>query len=1437
MAKRKPPNRIEYDYDEFSRFSDEFNKTVEEPILENDPNKIPIPDYLYEGLENLAEIYRTPTRLLGKGIEQITGDNPIAGAINFGQGLLHAVFTLSGIPQAFALGDIALRGVGADQAADNLNAIINTPVELYKIGEKAIDKGLEGLGYIKDLDERVVMAAAASLGIYFPPDKQDELKEAISETGQLGATLLGFKALHSGIKGVKGKLGIPEKISEITKFEETELRVEEPKQLEQTLTKRGERVFEADTKGNIKQVLTEKQKLGLGKLKTEKTVLGDRQIKLTEEIKTLRKDNKGERKALPKAKDKKVVGKRIKANNELIKEKRNELLKIDPRLTKITKQIDQFEEALKFEGQKLLPKEAGKSGISKTENIPSDINFAVAKTPKGQIKGSPVLIYNPKSKKFKMAERQPEGLTEEKVLPVKTNDYTAVQTDKGVRFKDPKSGKIISKDKAVEESTKQAEKPQTYTIEQAKEDARQIANKALEKHKDAPEKARHEVANTITEISQKALTAKMSKGELDQIAEIATKVTDRVDRIAKAKIAEKAEVPKVEKPKLIEKEGITNDTRVGDQIKEELITERNGRKFIIQKSPRGNIVGQVIEEPNGQRMTKGLNNDGTFFYEGEGKTLQSAFDAFDKIFPKEKKGAVKSIEPPKTEAKGKRFISEENHKKDIDIIKDDLSKQPSKFLPFSSPKVQMAYTRAGAYHLENVVRSGVKKAQQFKEWSKPMIIDFGQKIKPYLLKIWVGIKREFGKKLIEYAEKNPFIKPLGVVEGGFSEALKGSKISDIEMNKHVESFKKRNKFIKKTKDSATREKESVKKSLSKSFKPKDTRLSEIHPRLYSEIKKNAFNEGVRQVNDFGKISKITSPASKFPVEIQGQIDALLKNNERHIVRRFFKEQGLEKEFDNVVSVIDKLSSDLGMEKTIKGWWPRQVKDYKGLVNNLYEKLATKLNPDEVKNVRNVLQKLKADKEKRIGNKLTIEQEADLYNNALRGYNPGIKLSKIANERQRVIEVLDSELSQYYHNWDTAVTAYVGQAIEKISARKFFGNKKLDPSLSEKSIGRMIAEKGLGELTSEQIRDMKNILESGFEPRGTEPWVSTVKDLGYLTRLFNFLGAMTQLGDYAMPLYRAPFRAVGSTIKAIGGQIPGIRKALKSDIPLRKIGVDVERFAHEIADPRSRNKILRKASIHSAFKGIDISAKEAFINSLYKKYRALAKRGKLKKGHPDYWRFEKRFGEQADAVIKEFATKKPDDLTGRMAFQLWDELDATQPYSKWATPETYSRGGAAAKLAYQFKTFAIRRLDFILNESVRRMRDPKLSRKDRLRAARNLIHLLGVITLVEGSVDVAKKFLKGDEIILSDIAVDNLLRLILLSRYDMTNVRRDGFVSAIVSKTTAITGVFDDVGQDLLGVFGIGEFKGKSIRNIPVVGETIYSWMRNSIKKSNRSKRN
>ena len=89
-------------------------------------------------------------------------------------------------------------------------------------------------------------------------------------------------------------------------------------------------------------------------------------------------------------------------------------------------------------------------------------------------------------------------------------------------------------------------------------------------------------------------------------------------------------------------------------------------------------------------------------------------------------------EANKIAEKANRFISEESYQK----AKENLTKNLGKLSAGVDPTNLKDLTTVGAYHVENGLRD-------FAEWSKKMVEDFGEKIKPHLKDIWDSTRKSF----------------------------------------------------------------------------------------------------------------------------------------------------------------------------------------------------------------------------------------------------------------------------------------------------------------------------------------------------------------------------------------------------------------------------------------------------------------------------------------------------------------------------------------------------------------------------------------------------------------------------------------------------------------------------------------------------------------------
>jgi len=181
--------------------------------------KIAIPDTIYKGIQELASIYSAPSDYIGKGLEQL-GDNPIAGAINIGQGVAHGAFSLTGFPQLLTTISTANKTIFGEKAGKAFDDVMNLPAISVQEGTKQLNKVFGDtktqIGIFRGTIANLIATGRPEMKVLTPlldldERRLNEISEGLNEVNQLGATLLAFK----GLDKIK-----PEKVTHIKVTEE-----------------------------------------------------------------------------------------------------------------------------------------------------------------------------------------------------------------------------------------------------------------------------------------------------------------------------------------------------------------------------------------------------------------------------------------------------------------------------------------------------------------------------------------------------------------------------------------------------------------------------------------------------------------------------------------------------------------------------------------------------------------------------------------------------------------------------------------------------------------------------------------------------------------------------------------------------------------------------------------------------------------------------------------------------------------------------------------------------------------------------------------------------------------------------------------------------------------------------------------------------------------
>lgn len=536
-----------------------------------------------------------------------------------------------------------------------------------------------------------------------------------------------------------------------------------------------------------------------------------------------------------------------------------------------------------------------------------------------------------------------------------------------------------------------------------------------------------------------------------------------------------------------------------------------------------------------------------------------------------------------------------------------------------------------------------------------------------------------------------------------------------------------------------------------------------------------------------------------------------------------------------------------------GYFPRVIRNSKGL--RRYVEAQTALGGEVVEAIK--------DKEGELGRSLNEDEKANLINSWIRGFvRSKIALSKTGNMKTREIEKVTVDLNKFYFSSREGLIRYIEQANEAVEARKFFGKAEVKPQLDDaakKTLSEMSDEEkkesalswnnindsigafvnrllDAGKITPGQQLELKNIYLSRFGYIGTHGAFGLYKNLEYLSSITNPISGLSQLDDLAASLYLAAWQTPGSFVRALMN---------KSNITLEELGL--EAMAEEIREASLTSSALRKLLHETGFTYFDRVMKECHTNAVMDSIMEKARKG----GDANLDRkLVLMFGSEADNVMEDL---KAGRKTENVLFMAFNELSDYQPITLLETPRMYqdSPGG---RILYQFKTFFLKRLDFLISETkkagyalpdktlpltkklengeeVHTYESPKFSK---IKALRGFLKLYGLMAIFGMGVDVAKDTILNRKINLSDLVIDNLVKPFGISKYLLYRVRDYGpgeiLANFLLPSHKLVDAIYQDIKTEYMGTMvktGPGKKEPKMLEipaSIPIGGKLWYWWL-------------
>lgn len=551
------------------------------------------------------------------------------------------------------------------------------------------------------------------------------------------------------------------------------------------------------------------------------------------------------------------------------------------------------------------------------------------------------------------------------------------------------------------------------------------------------------------------------------------------------------------------------------------------------------------------------------------------------------------------------------------------------------------------------------------------------------------------------------------------------------------------------------------------FSRQISKLQNFDKGSYGIIKKGLMGE------DFTRAGREMSRLAKLEPKVFGDMADNFKE-----VRKV-----LDEVYDGYVGAGYKL-------KRVKEYFPKMVKSPEGLGVIRHNVIKGAL--------------LKA--EKRLKRPLTKKETASTINALIKDGGKGLAVAKVGKGvRARKFDFMTDEMLPHYAELNDGLHAYVRQGVHDIQRRKWLssGGAKLKGKRGADPKGHDL-EYGIGQVVGKEVERLNLSAEQelqllralrarfGAGERASSTGIQHFKNVGYGTTLGNVFSAITQLGDNAFGMY---INGVRNHLRGMFGS----KLIKKTDIGLSEISEDL------VNDVSKTKKFLDFTLKWSGFSRLDKFGKESLLNGAMHKYKRQLATDRGRREFVSKW--GKYFEGDMPTLMKQLKVGNFDDDNVRLL--LWHTLADVQPIGLSEMPEKYLNH-PNGRVFYMLKTFTIKQFDIMRREIIQ-----EFKKGNKLKAAQNATRFALLFGLVNGTADTFKDILSGKDIELTDTMIDNMVKLVGISRYQTGQMAKDG-IGQVLMETLLPPVPFIDKPFTAL-VQGKPE---KALEPVPIIGKLI-----------------
>ena len=651
-----------------------------------------------------------------------------------------------------------------------------------------------------------------------------------------------------------------------------------------------------------------------------------------------------------------------------------------------------------------------------------------------------------------------------------------------------------------------------------------------------------------------------------------------------------------------------------------------------------------------------------------------------------------------------------------------------------------------------------------------------------------------------------------------------------------------------------------------------TRMMNTDKRLFGRLMETEMNLHKNTAEYLHRTKPFITSLQKMPEKAKEELNHVLRTKTRQDAKVWMNERGytdLHNSFDEVNSVLDDLGvvlNDAGHKVDIEDYFPTSVKNYDKMRNALGDENhtivdtaleeAAKAKRKRVENLTQnerdrAVERALRNKEGYVGTKAQIKR-MHIDEAKAKKVEKGLKADLTPDERDRVIErVLKNQaptgdrglknvkqrklanedvsvdLMQHYRTPEEALQTYITSSVSHIERKKFFGKSVVDNAADESgidlssSIDQLVKD---ANLDAAGAKELQSIVSARFNADHgiMHGGLSTVKNLGYIGTLGDFMSTMTQLTDTTNIMgYHGMWNTVkaGASVakegtKRIASRIKGKEHVADEGIVnLRDVGME-DNIARELGEGGNFSKVLDKVLSATQFKRIDRFGKETLMNAVKNKYvkQLNPKNVKGVQKFKDKW--GEIYGPDIDKLVNDLQTGKKTELTN---LHFFTKLSEHQPISYSEYPAAYLNN-PNGRIFYMLKSFTLKQYDLARRNIYNEMKGASKVEKAKLMAKATKI---GLFMAAGGlGVDKTKDFMLGREVKPEDLPGDAVWSL--MGAFGVNKYAGDKYL-----KHGDVTGFADNLMTVPIPVFKGMEYlltgDGDNLsKNIPGVGRMIHS---------------